>query len=281
VSQHDPYAPTGPVPTPAPPLYPQSGEPAYGQGYPPPAYGQGYGQPAYPPAGSPPPGYGYGYDTGPPRTNLMAILGLVFAFVFSPLGIVFSAVGLSQIKTTREKGRGLAVAGLVLSIAFLVLGVLLVVMLFVVSAGTAVDELSSADRLASSAAADPSDVATDTGGADAGAGTGGAAAGDAHGVLGACQTIIPTLLSLEADLQDVHTPEQYAAAMSKLESTLSAAAATTTDATFTQQVAQLNDDLEKASAAVQKGEDPSSLESALDADGQAIGSTCGSAGFTD
>ena len=57
----------------------------------------------------------------------MAILGLVFAFVFSPLGIVFSAIGLKQIKERREGGRGLALAGLILSIIFVVLGILIVI----------------------------------------------------------------------------------------------------------------------------------------------------------
>ena len=49
----------------------------------------------------------------------MAILGLIFAFVFSPLGIVFSAIGLGQTKQRGERGRGLAIAGLILSIVML------------------------------------------------------------------------------------------------------------------------------------------------------------------
>jgi hypothetical protein len=212
----------------------------------------------------------------------MAILGLVFAFVFSPLGIVFSAIGLSQIKKRREDGRGLAIAGLVLSIVFLLLGVLVLLFAFAIpGVTTAVD--SAADRVHSSAPSLPSDagIGGDTGGDTGGAGTGGAGTGDDGGVLAACQTIIPALLSLEADLQDVNTPQEYAAALSKLESTLSAAAGGTTDAAFAQQVTQLNADLEKASAAVQNGDDPSSLEGALEADGQAVGTTCGTAGVTD
>ena len=51
-----------------------------------------------------------------PGTDLMAVLGLVFAFVFSPLGIVFSAVGLHSTRRDGTRGRGLAVAGLVLSV---------------------------------------------------------------------------------------------------------------------------------------------------------------------
>lgn len=53
----------------------------------------------------------------PSGSNVFAILGFVFAFVLSPLGIVFSAIGLGKAKRT-GKLKGLAVAGLVLSIVF-------------------------------------------------------------------------------------------------------------------------------------------------------------------
>ena len=85
MTQHDQYQSAPP-----PAAYPTEQQPVYGQ-----------------------PGY------QPQKTNTMAILGLVFAFVFSPLGIVFSAIGLKQIKQRREGGRGLALAGLILSIVFL------------------------------------------------------------------------------------------------------------------------------------------------------------------
>jgi peptidyl-prolyl cis-trans isomerase B (cyclophilin B) len=45
----------------------------------------------------------------------MAVASLICAFVFAPLGIVFGHISLSQIKRTGEEGRGLAVAGLVIS----------------------------------------------------------------------------------------------------------------------------------------------------------------------
>jgi peptidyl-prolyl cis-trans isomerase B (cyclophilin B) len=62
----------------------------------------------------PPPPYYGGYS--PPRpTNGMAIASLVCAFLFAPLGIVFGHISLSQIKRTGEDGRGLAIAGLVIS----------------------------------------------------------------------------------------------------------------------------------------------------------------------
>jgi Domain of unknown function (DUF4190) len=252
VSQQDPFGPTtGPLQSPPPP----------------PHGGPGWEQPGYPAAGSPPPGYDYGHDLGPQRTNVMAILGLVFAFVFSPLGIVFSAIGLGQVRKRGEKGRGLALTGLILSILFVLIGVLVVVVAF--SSPSFRAALDSARASASSAAAGAS-----------GAPSSAPAAGGGTGVAAACQTIVPALMNLEADMQDVRTPAQYSQALSKLESTLSTAASGASDQRFQQDVAQLNADLAKAAAAVQSGKDPSSLESALDADGQALGEACASAGVT-
>ena len=96
--------------------------------YPPP-YG-GY-QPDHP---GPVPGYPGGWSGGypgahppPPRTNGMAIAALVCAFLFAPAGIVFGHISLSQIKRTGEQGRGLAIAGLVISYVFTVLTVVAVI----------------------------------------------------------------------------------------------------------------------------------------------------------
>lgn len=103
--------------------------PAPGYGPPPQGYGPppGYGAPpGYPPPGYPPPGYGApGYGSpgyGPPGyppayhrppTNTMAILALVFAFVFAPAGIVLGVMARKQIRRTREEGDGLALAGII------------------------------------------------------------------------------------------------------------------------------------------------------------------------
>ncbi|HWS37076.1 MAG TPA: DUF4190 domain-containing protein [Actinoplanes sp.] len=145
-----PPPPTGPAPTsgagyPPPPGY---GQPTSGAGYPPPpgtpGYGQptsggGYGpQPGYPP----PPGYGppgtdknpfggpaqygqpaYGSPYGPPimPTNTMAILSLVFAFIFPLIAVVLGHVAKGQISRTGEQGGGLATAGLILGYIGLVI----------------------------------------------------------------------------------------------------------------------------------------------------------------
>ncbi|WP_328355148.1 peptidylprolyl isomerase [Mycobacterium sp. NBC_00419] len=84
--------------------------------------------PSPPPPGAPPP-YGpgpYPYPP-PPTTNGMAIASLICAFVFAPLGIVFGHISLSQIKRTGEEGRGLAIAGLVISYLVTVLTIVAVI----------------------------------------------------------------------------------------------------------------------------------------------------------
>ncbi|WP_236718521.1 DUF4190 domain-containing protein [Actinoplanes sp. TFC3] len=58
-------------------------------------------------------------------TNTMAILALVFAFVFAPAAIVMGHVAKKQIRQTGEGGDGLATAGLWLGYIFTSLYVLL------------------------------------------------------------------------------------------------------------------------------------------------------------
>lgn len=57
-------------------------------------------------------------------TNTMAIVGFVSSLVLAPLGIVFSAIALGQIKKTGQKGRGFAIAGLVIGIVFTAIGLI-------------------------------------------------------------------------------------------------------------------------------------------------------------
>ena len=106
-------------------------------------------QPGYPPAAfsapePPPPGQSYqapvvgvpvqypvmmpvGYIPAQ-KTNGLAIAALVCPLVFCvlfPLGIIFGHIALSQISRTGEDGRGLAIAGLVIS--YVIAAVVLVV----------------------------------------------------------------------------------------------------------------------------------------------------------
>lgn len=140
---YPPYPPLGGYPPPGyqeppgyggssyPPLSPEYGAPAasYGQpypgGYPTPGYHGGYPAPAY----SGP----YG-PSQPSATNTLAIASLISSFVGvlccigSIVGIVLGAVALSQIKQTRQEGYGLAVAGIVIGVATLLVS--LIIMIF-------------------------------------------------------------------------------------------------------------------------------------------------------
>ena len=51
----------------------------------------------------------------------MAIIALVGAWVFPPLGIVFGHIALAQLRRTDEAGKGLAIAGLVIGYVWTVL----------------------------------------------------------------------------------------------------------------------------------------------------------------
>ncbi len=112
----DPNQPYGSQPNPyqQPPAYQQQPS-AYQQA---PAYqqGGGYGQPAT------------------DRYNVLAIVSLVSAFFIPLVAIITGHIGLSQIKKTGEKGRGLAIAGLVLGYLFLLAGILFGVIFFLVLA---------------------------------------------------------------------------------------------------------------------------------------------------
>lgn len=90
----------------------------------------------------PPPYYGY----PPPRgTNTMAILALVFAFVFAPAAIVLGHLARKQIQQTGEEGDGLALAGLIIGWVFTGLTLLFCVgyVIFVVVFGAAMFATSS------------------------------------------------------------------------------------------------------------------------------------------
>jgi hypothetical protein len=87
-------------------------------------------QQAFPPQGAyPPPQQPYGYPPGvqpgmPQRTSGMAIAGFVLSFFCALLGLIFSAVAMGEINRSGGTvgGKGLAIAGLVISIVNMILG---------------------------------------------------------------------------------------------------------------------------------------------------------------
>jgi hypothetical protein len=116
------YDPTTPYPSPEGYAPPAGGAPASGQPYGAPQYPPTSGSPyAQQPYGQPSP-YGpapYAQPYNPAlQTNTLAILALVFAFIFSPAAIVLGHVARKQIRQTGEGGDGLATAGLWLGYIF-------------------------------------------------------------------------------------------------------------------------------------------------------------------
>ena len=127
-------------PTPYPP-------PGYPGGYPPPGYGPppeypprdypppGYPGPGYPAPGLPPPGYPVYGPQGEmqPGMSGLAIASLISSFtgVFCCIGgilaIVLGTVALGQIKRTRQDGYALAVAGIVIGVATLIVSLIVAI----------------------------------------------------------------------------------------------------------------------------------------------------------
>ena len=66
-------------------------------------------------------------ENKPNDVNIYAVLSLVFAFLMPVAGIVLGVIGMSDAKKTGGNGRGPAVAGLTLSIVFIVLVILALV----------------------------------------------------------------------------------------------------------------------------------------------------------
>lgn len=64
----------------------------------------------------------------PQKTNTLAIVTLVMAFIFPLVSLITGFIALSQIKKTGESGRGLAIGGLVVSFFQFLLLILLIVL---------------------------------------------------------------------------------------------------------------------------------------------------------
>lgn len=141
--------------SPPPPAaaYPAAAPPPYAPGYPP----ASYATPGYPPASpgiAPPPGQGYASPAGyapaygyagyapAPRTNGLAVTAMVSSLVGVALswtavlalgvvvGVITGHIALRQIARTGERGRGMALAGVI--IGWISIGFTLVIVLGVV-----------------------------------------------------------------------------------------------------------------------------------------------------
>ncbi|RLP77260.1 DUF4190 domain-containing protein [Mycetocola tolaasinivorans] len=82
--------------------------------------------------GYPAPQQGYGQPVAP-RTNMMAILALVFGILMAPVGVILGHIALKQLKTSGEGGAGFAKAGLI--IGYVMIGLWLLSMVMIVILG--------------------------------------------------------------------------------------------------------------------------------------------------
>jgi len=73
-------------------------------------------QPAQPAPASP---------QGGQKTNVMAILSLIFAFLFPIAGLILGIIALVQLgKDKNQKGKGLAIAAIIISVIIMIIGFL-------------------------------------------------------------------------------------------------------------------------------------------------------------
>ncbi|QLD12938.1 DUF4190 domain-containing protein [Microbacterium oleivorans] len=134
-------ASASPVPPPAPPY---ATPPQQQESYPSAAQG-------YQPAAYPPPAYGYGGGYAQQKTNALSIVSMISSIVGfiwilpiigSIAGVIMGHISLSQIKRTGEKGRGMALAGLIVGYAGLALAVVGII-LFASFIGWAIEQDTS------------------------------------------------------------------------------------------------------------------------------------------
>lgn len=102
-----------------PPANPPAMPPAYQSPQSAPPYGQN--APAQPAYGQP----AYGQPAATERYNVLAIVSFVSAFFIQLAAVICGHIALSQIKKTGEKGRGLAIAGLVIGYLGILAGIII------------------------------------------------------------------------------------------------------------------------------------------------------------
>ncbi|RYP98265.1 peptidyl-prolyl cis-trans isomerase [Bifidobacterium pseudolongum subsp. globosum] len=147
---------------------PQYGAPQQPQAQQPNQYAQEYGyagqqpytQPTYGQAPQQPYGQQPAYYPQD-RWNGMAIAGFVCSFLFSIVGLVLSIIGYNQTKKTGEKGKELALAGIIISGLSIVMTIVMIIAFVVIGvsvAGVALDEI---DATRNSYACDPYDEVCD------------------------------------------------------------------------------------------------------------------------
>ncbi len=83
-------------------------------------------QPQY--SAYPPQGYYYPQPAYQ-RWNTLCIVGFILSFLVAPAGLICSIIAVIQINKSGEKSKGMAIAGIIVSVFNLLIGILLVVLL--------------------------------------------------------------------------------------------------------------------------------------------------------
>ncbi|MGJ7439979.1 DUF4190 domain-containing protein [Aquipuribacter sp. MA13-6] len=95
-----------------------------------------------------------GQPPAPQGTDVVSILGLVFAFLFWPIGLVLSLVGISRTGRGKRNGRGLAIAGAIISV---IAGIIAVVVIVAI-AGAASNASTELDAISEELDADIAEI---------------------------------------------------------------------------------------------------------------------------
>ena len=64
------------------------------------------------------------------KTNTLAVVGFILAFIVPFVGFILSIISLNQIKKKNEGGKGLAISGIVISIVFMVVLPIILLIVF-------------------------------------------------------------------------------------------------------------------------------------------------------
>lgn len=63
--------------------------------------------------------------------NVMASYGFLFSFILPILGLIFSCIGLAKAKEFNDQGKGISIAGICISSALILLGIILLIIFLV------------------------------------------------------------------------------------------------------------------------------------------------------
>jgi hypothetical protein len=84
-------------------------------------------------------------EVTPQKTNTLSIVGLVMSLIVPIVGLVLSIVALFQIKKTNQKGKGLAIAGVVVSTIMVLLTVAALALVYAINSGVLVQNEDSSN----------------------------------------------------------------------------------------------------------------------------------------